>query len=721
MRYFAAVILVVCCLGLVWLPMTMAEQKGDERADLAPAVRPVGSPPKAEIKPMKLEKHRDVRVDNYYWLNERENPAVVDYLKAENEYTDAMMAHTKELQNRLFEEIKGRIKQTDMSVPYKFDDYFYYTRYEDGKEYPIHCRKRESLEGDEEVMLDVNEMAEGHEFYSVGRREVSYGQDLLAYSVDTVGRRKYSIHFKNLTTGETLTDVIPDVTGNMAWANDNRTLFYSKQDPNTLRPYQIYRHVVGTDLEQDELVYEEPDDTFYIYVAKSKSKKYVAIVCSHTLRTEYRYLDADTPEGSFKVFLPREGEHEYQLDHYGEYFYIRTNLDAKNFRLMRTPVDATAKENWEEVIPHRSDVLLESFEIFKDYLVLEERKDGLIQMRVRPWSGAEEHYLDFGEPAYLAYTTDNYDFDTPVVRYSYTSMTTPRSVYDYNMETRERVLLKQQEVLGGFDSANYKTERLWATAEDGVKVPISLVYRKGMKKDGSNPLLLYGYGSYGYSMDATFGAYRVSLLDRGFVYAIAHVRGGEELGRQWYEDGKLLKKKNTFTDFIACAEHLVQEKYTSPDKLFAMGESAGGLLMGAVFNMRPDLFKGIIAGVPFVDVVTTMLDESIPLTTGEYDEWGNPNEKQYYDYMLSYSPYDNVEAKAYTNLLVNTSLHDSQVQYWEPAKWVAKLRAMKTDDNLLILDTKMEAGHGGVSGRYKRYKDAAFLYAFLLDLAGIKE
>ncbi|KPJ60973.1 MAG: protease 2 [Latescibacteria bacterium DG_63] len=679
------------------------------------------SPPIAQIEPVKLEKHGHVRVDNYYWLNERENPAVVEYLNAENEYTDTMMAHTNELQETLFEEIKGRIKQTDISVPYKMDDYFYYTRFEEGKEYPIHCRKIGSLEASEEIMLDVNKMAEGYEFYSVGRWAVSYGQDLLAYSVDTVGRRKYAIYFKNLTTGEILADVIPEVTGNMAWANDNRTLFYSKQDPNTLRPYQIFRHVLGTDAEEDELVYEEADETFVCYAIKTKSKKYVMIVSRHTLRSEYRYLDANNPDSRFTVFLPREGEHEYDLDHYRDHFYIRTNYKAKNFRLMKTSIENTAKEHWEEVIPHRKDVLLESFEIFQNHLVLEERKDGLIQLRIRPWSGADEHYLDFGEPAYLAFTMDNYDFNTPMVRYLYTSMTTPRSVFDYNMVTREKVLLKQEEILGGFDSADYQTERVWATAKDGVKIPISIVYRKGMKKDGSNPLLLYGYGSYGFSMDATFGAYRVSLLDRGFAYAIAHVRGGEELGRQWYEDGKLLKKKNTFTDFIACAEHLVREKYTSADRLFAMGESAGGLLVGAVFNMRPDLFKGIIAGVPFVDVLTTMLDENIPLTTGEYDEWGNPNEKKYYDYMLSYSPYDNVEAKAYPNLLVITSLHDSQVQYWEPAKWVAKLRATKTDENRLLLRTKMEAGHGGVSGRYKRYREAAFLYAFLLDLAGITE
>jgi oligopeptidase B len=716
MRYFTAVILVVLCLGMLWGQTTTGEQ-----SPRSSTPSPVAPPPEAPVEPMQLEKHGHVRVDNYYWLRERDNPAVIDYLKAENEYTDTMVAHTEELQETLFQEIKGRIKQTDMSVPYKMDDYFYYTRFEDGKEYPFHCRKKGSLEGPEEVMLDVNEMGEGHEFYSVGRWAVSYEQDVLAYSVDTVGRRKYAIHFKDLTTGEALEDVIPDVTGNMAWANDNKTLFYSKQDPNTLRSYQIFRHVLGTPMEDDALVYEETDETFSCYVFKTKSKRYVMIGSWHTLRSEYRYLDADAPDGDFVVFLPREGKHEYELDHYGDHFYIRTNLDAKNFRLMRTAIEQTGKENWEEIIPHRDDVLFESFEIFKDYLVLEERKDGLVQLRIRPWSGEGEHYLDFGEPAYMVYTKDNYDFDTPVVRYLYTSMTTPRSVYDYNMVTREKTLKKQEEVLGGFDSANYQTERLWATASDGTKVPISLVYRKVMKKDGTNPLLLYGYGSYGYSMDATFGASRVSLLDRGFIYAIAHIRGGEELGRQWYEDGKLLKKNNTFTDFIACAEHLIREKYTSPEKLFAMGESAGGLLMGAVFNMRPDLFKGVIAGVPFVDVVTTMLDESIPLTTSEYDEWGNPNEKEYYDYMLSYSPYDNVEAKKYTGLLVYTSLHDSQVQYWEPAKWVAKLRAMKTDDCPLLLRTKMEAGHGGVSGRYKQYREIAFLYAFMLDLAGIEE
>jgi len=676
-------------------------------------------PPTARVTPTKLEKHGDTRVDNYYWLRERQNPEVLAYLNAENEYTDSVMAHTKWLQETLFEEFKARIKQTDMSVPYRLDDYFYYSRVEEGKEYPIYCRKKGSLEAPEEVMLDVNVIAQGHGYFSVGERAVSSGQNFLAFPVDTVGRRFYSIHFKDLATDESLKDLIPGVTGNMAWANDNKTLFYSKQDPATLRWNRIYRHDLGTDTNQDVLVYEEKDEGFNCYVFKTKSKKYLLIGCEQTLSSEYRYLDANDPQGTFRVFLPREANHEYHLDHYGDYFYIRTNWQAKNFRLMRTPMTKTAKANWLDVIPHRDSVLVEDFQVFKDYLVVTERKNGLIQILIRPWSGTEEHYLDFGEPAYMAYLGDNYQLDTAILRYVYTSMTTPTSIFDYNMATREKALLKRDEILGGFDSNNYVTERLYANAGDGTKIPISIVYRKGIEKDGANPLLLYGYGSYGLSMDAAFGALRVSLLDRGFVYAIAHVRGGQELGRWWYEDGKLLKKKNTFTDFIACAEELVREKYTSPAKLFAEGGSAGGLLMGAVINMRPDLFKGVVAEVPFVDAVTTMLDESIPLTTEEYDEWGNPNQKEYYDYILSYSPYDNVRARNYPSLLVTTSLQDSQVQYWEPAKWVAKLRTAKTDKNVLLLKTYMEAGHGGVSGRYQRYREVAFMYAFLLDSVGI--
>ena len=704
MRTFISTVFAAFCLALLGC-------QSDEKVE----------PPMAKMIPKKLEKHGHVRTDNYYWLRDRNNPEAIAYLEAENEYTAAMTADTRGLQEKLFNEFKARIKQTDISVPYKKDDYYYYTRTEEGQQYPIYCRKKRSRQAAEQVMLDVNKVAEGHDFCSVRRPEISSGQDIMTYAVDTVGRRFYTIYFKNLTTGKLLDDVIPDVTGAMAWANDNKTLFYSKQDPTTLRSYRIYRHVRGTDPPKDELVYEETDDTFSCFVFKTKSKKYIMIASFQTLATEFRYLEADDPQGEFQIFLPRQRDHEYRVDHYRDYFYVRTNHEAKNFQLMKAPVAKTGIEHWEEVIPCRDDVFLDGFEIFKDHLVVIERKDGLLQMRIMPWSGTGEHYLDFGEPAYVAYPSDNYDFDTPLVRYTYSSMITPKSVYDYNMATREKNLLKREEVLGGFDPANYQTERIQATTKDGVRVPISLVYRKGFKKDGTNPLLLYGYGSYGASVDGWFDAYRISLLDRGFLYALAHIRGGQELGRQWYEDGKLLKKKNTFTDFIACGEHLIREKYADPNRLFAMGGSAGGLLMGAVINMRPEVFKGVVTKAPWVDVVTTMLDDDIPLTISEYDEWGNPNDKQYYDYMLSYSPYDQVEAKDYPNLLVTTALHDSQVQYWEPAKWVAKLRALKTDNNRLFLKTEMEASHGGVSGRYKKYREMAFNYAFLLDLAGMGE
>ena len=679
----------------------------------------MNQPPVAKRVQHKLEKHGGVRIDDYYWLKEREDPEVVSYLEAENAYLDAVLGHTEKAQQALFEEIKGRIKKDDASVPYRESGYYYYRRNEGDNEYPIYCRKKGALDTAEEILLDVNELARGHEYFSVRGLRVSSSNDLLAYAEDSVGRRIYTIRFKNLTSGETLADQIPAVTGNMAWANDNRTLFYAKQDPQTLRSYRIYRHVLGTDAAQDERVYEETDDTFSTYVSKSKSKSYLIISSHHTLSTEVRVLPADKPDGKFRTVLPRERDHEYSVDHFGDSFYIRTNWKALNFRLMRTSVDRTDKGSWKEIIPHRKDVLLEGFEIFNDYLVVEERKQGLIQLRIRPWDGGEEHYLDFGEPAYSAWISTNPEFDTTVLRYGYESMTTPDSIYDYDMAGRTKTLMKQDEVLGGFDSANYVTERLQAPARDDVRVPISLVYRKGFERDGHSPLLLYGYGSYGNSIDASFRSSRLSLIDRGFVFAIAHVRGGEELGRQWYEDGKLLKKKNTFTDFIDCAEYLVAEKYADPGKVFAMGGSAGGLLMGAVINLRPDLFHGVVAAVPFVDVVTTMLDDTIPLTTSEYDEWGDPNDKQFYDYILSYSPYDNVEAKNYPNLLVTTGLHDSQVQYWEPAKWVAKLRATKTGDNRVLLKTNMEAGHGGASGRFKRYRKVALEFAFLLDLAGI--
>jgi oligopeptidase B len=678
-------------------------------------------PPVAAVRPYRMEAHGDVRNDEYYWLRERTNPEVIQYLEAENAYTKSVMAHTEALQERLFEEIKGRVRQNDQSVPYRQGGYFYYSRFVEGKDYPILARKRGSLTAPEDIMLDGNALGAGKPFFQVMGWQVSSGEDLLAFAVDTMGRRIATLRVKNLRTGELLPDVIPAVTGNIAWAEDNKTLFYTKQDPETLRWYRIYRHVLGTDAARDQLVFEETDDTYSVFVFKTKSHRYVMISSEQTLASEYRFVPADKPAQPFTVLLARRRGHEYDVDHYGDYFYIRTNDGggAQNLRLMRTPVGRTARENWQEVIPHRPDVYLGGFEIFKDYLVLSERKDGLVQLRVRPWNGSAEHYLAFGEPAYLAYVSVNRQFDTNVLRFGYTSLTTPTSTYDYDMATRQKTLLKRDEILGGFDPANYVTERLYTTARDGTRVPVSLVYKKGIARPA--PLLLYGYGSYGSSTDPTFSAERLSLLDRGFVYAIAHIRGGQEMGRAWYEDGKLLHKKNTFTDFIDVGDDLVRRGYTTPDRMFARGGSAGGLLMGAVINMRPDLFKGVIAGVPFVDVITTMLDASIPLTTGEYDEWGNPNDSTYYRYMLSYSPYDQVERKAYPNLLVTAGLHDSQVQYFEPAKWVARLRAMKTDSNRLILRTNMEAGHGGASGRYKRWRDVAFEWAFLLDLAGLAQ
>lgn len=678
-------------------------------------------PPKAKAQPTVLEKHGHVRRDYYYWLREREKPEVIEYLKAENAYTDTMMAPVKQFEESLFNEIKARIKQTDLSVPYKLDDYFYYTRYEEGKEYPIYSRKKGTLDAKEDVMIDGNKMAEGHGFFAIGSTAVSFGQDLLAFALDTVGRRFYTVRFRNLRTGEMLNDEIRATTANIAWANDNKTLFYTKQDPHTLRAYRIYRHTLGTDASQDKLIYEEKDETFGCSVFRTKSKQYIMIASYHTLSNEYRYLDANTPEGEFKVFLPRQRDHEYSVDHFKDFFYIRTNDKAKNFQLMKTPVSDTRMLAWRNVIFHRKSVLLEDFEIFKDYLVVSERKNGLMRLRVMPWVGGGDHYIPFDEPTYFAAAGINPDFNTQILRYNYQSLTTPSSVFDYDMRAKTKTLLKQDEIVGGYDATQYQSERVHAKAKDGTLIPISLVYKRGMTKNGAHPLLLYGYGSYGISTDATFASSRLSLLDRGFIYAIAHIRGGQELGREWYEDGKLLKKKNTFTDFIDCAEFLIQGRYTNPDKLFALGGSAGGLLIGAVINMAPRAFKGVIAVAPFVDVVTSMLDASIPLTTGEYDEWGNPNEKQYYDYMLSYSPYDNVQSKAYPNLLVMTGLHDSQVQYWEPAKWVAKLRAMKTDNNLLLLKTNMQAGHGGASGRFRKLREIALQYAFILRLAGITQ
>ncbi len=678
--------------------------------------------PVATKKPKELTIHGDTRIDNYYWLRERDNPEVIAYLEAENAYREKIMKGTEQFQENLFEEIVGRIKQDDASVPYKENGYYYYTRYEEGKEYPIYCRKKESLEAEEEILANVNELARGHAYFQVGGLSVSPDNRYMAIGIDTVSRRKYTIYIKDLETGQMLGDEIPLTTGGSSWAADSRNLFYTLKDDETLRSKSICRHVMGTPSSEDALVFDETDETFSTYVFKSKSKKYLIIGSSSTLTTEYRFLPADDPTGEFRVVQPRTRGLEYNIAHYGDDFYIITNLDATNFRLMKAPVAHPDKEHWTEVIAHREDVFLEGIELFRDYLVVEERKEGLSHLRVIPWNGDEEHYIDMGEEVYSAWISVNPEFDSRVLRYGYTSLTTPSSVIDYQMDTREKTLMKQEEVVGGdFDPANYETRRIYATADDGKKIPMSVVYRKGLELNGENPTLLYGYGSYGHTIDPSFRSHRLSLLDRGFVFALAHIRGSQVYGRPWYEDGKLLKKMNTFTDFNDCAEHLIHENYTSPEHLYAMGGSAGGLLMGAVINLQPELYHGVIAAVPFVDVVTTMLDEDIPLTTSEYDEWGNPNEKVYYDYMLSYSPYDQVEAKAYPNLLVTTGLHDSQVQYWEPAKWVAKLRDLKTDDHLLLLYCNMDTGHGGASGRFEAYKETAMEYAFLFKLEGIDE
>ncbi len=674
------------------------------------------SPPTAKKIPVEITTHGHTRIDSYYWLRERDNPEVIDYLNAENSYKDQVLAHTRPLQDELFEEIKSKIKQEDESVPYKKNGYWYYTRTIPDTEYYLLCRKEGSLDAEEEIMLDLNQMAEGHEYFQLGGSSVSPDNKLLAFSVDTVSRRKYTIRFKNLETGEIMDDVIPLTTGRIVWANDNKTVYYVLKDDVTLRSERVMKHVLGSSSEEDEEVFYEEDETFSVFIYKTKSEKYLIIGSESTLTSEYRFLEADNPEGEFRVIQPRTRELEYSVEHFEDHFYIRTNLDAQNFRLMRTPVSSVGKENWQEVIPHREDVFIADFDILKDYLVVSERKEGLTELRVMPWKGGSEHYIDFEEDIYTVYSNINLDFDTKLFRFSYTSLTTPNSVFDYNLETRERTLLKEEEILGDFDKNNYETKRIYATAGDGTEVPISLVYRKGVQRDGNNPALIYGYGSYGITVDPTFRLSILPLLDRGFVYAIAHIRGGQVYGREWYEDGKLLNKMNTFTDFNDCARHLIDEGYTSSNKLFAKGGSAGGLLMGACMNMEPDLYRGVIANVPFVDVVTTMLDETIPLTTSEYDEWGNPNIEKYYHYMLSYSPYDNVEAKNYPALLVTTGFHDSQVQYWEPAKWVAKLRELKTDDNLLLLHTNMDFGHGGASGRFEWIKDAALEYAFIFEL-----
>lgn len=703
----------LCLLCLIFASSCKKQTPQEDRMNM--------TPPTAQKIEKHLEIHGDVRIDNYFWLNDRENPEVIDYLERENDYYEKMMAHTKDFQADLFEEMKARIKEDDESVPYYYNGYYYITRYETGKDYPIFTRKKGTLDGEEEIMFNANEMAEGHAYFQLAGINVSPDNKMAAFAIDTVSRRNYTIQIKNLETGEIYPQKIEMTTGGSTWANDNQTLFYTRKDEQTLRSDKIYRHSFGTNPLEDVMVFNEEDDTFGTFVYKTKSNEYLVIGSVSTLTTEYQILNANTPKESFKVFSSRQRGLEYNIDHFGDHFYVLTNKDnASNFKLMKTPASKTTSDNWEEVIAHREDVMIEDFDIFKDYLVVSERDNGLNKIHIQRWDGTDAYYLPFDNETYTAYTMQNMEFDTAILRYGYNGLTQPAATIDFNMKTKEQTILKEQEVLGGkFDKDNYESKRLWATAADGTKIPISIVYKKGIKLDGKNPLLQYGYGSYGATMDPSFSTTRLSLLDRGFIYAIAHIRGGEYLGRKWYEDGKLLNKINTYTDFIDVSKYLIKEGYTSPEHLYARGGSAGGLLMGAIINMAPELYNGVSAAVPFVDVVTTMLDDTIPLTTGEYDEWGNPNEEESYFYMKSYSPYDNVEAKKYPNLLVTTGLHDSQVQYWEPAKWVAKLRELKTDDNTILFRINMDTGHGGASGRFEALKEVAMDFAFLLDLEGI--
>ena len=690
--------------------------------------------PLAKKNTIKLNYHSDSLTDDYFWMRlsddqkvssnpDSQTQDVLDYLVEENQYLDVNMSDTDELQSKLFDEYVSRIKQDDSSVPYVENGYTYSSKFEKGEDYRRYFRKKNDEGAKEELFLDLPKLAEGQKYFSLGDWSISTNNKILAYSTDYISRREYTIHFKDLVTGEIFVDQIENTAGGITWANDNKTIFYVKKDAQTLRSHKIFKHVLGTDSADDELVFEETDETFGCYVYKSKSNQYLFIGSYQTLSTEIRFLDASNPNGNWNIIQPRERGLEYSVSHYEDSFFIRTNWNAKNYKLMKTSVSSPAKENWEELIAHRGDVFLSGIEIFKKFLVIQERKDGLIQMRVMNWSNKQEHYISFNDPTYTVYANVNLEFDTDVFRFSYASLTTPNSTYDYNLMSKERTLLKQQEVLGGeFKSENYTSERLYAVGRDGeTKIPISIVYKKGYKKDGSAPLLLYGYGSYGSNMNTYFSSTRLSLLDRGFAFAIAHIRGGQEMGRDWYENGKLLKKKNTFYDFIDCGKFLVDKGYTSPSHLYAQGGSAGGLLMGAIINMEPALWNGVIAGVPFVDVINTMWDESIPLTTGEFDEWGNPKDKVYYDYIKSYSPYDNVKNIDYPNLLITTGYWDSQVQYWEPAKWIAKLRAHRTNQNLLLMYCNMDVGHGGASGRFESLKEVALEHAFLFKLEGITQ
>lgn len=714
------------------LSLNACKEMSKEKENTTVAKKTALTPPIADKKDSAIVTHGHTRIDPYFWMRltddqknaktpDAQTQKVLDYLNAENAYLKTKMKHTESFQEKLYTEMVDRIKKDDASVPYFKNGYWYYTKFEKGKEYAIHCRKKGNLEAKEEIMLNVNELAKGHSYYAAAGLRVSPDNKILAFSEDIVSRRIYTVRFKNLETGEFLPDRISNTDGSGAWANDNKTYFYTVKNEVSLLSEKILRHKLGTDVANDFIVYFERDPSFYIGVGRSKSGKYIMIYNSSTISSDYHILNADNPEGIFEQFATREPNHEYSIDHFDDKFYIVTNWKAQNFRLMETPEKATARNNWKEIIPHRKDVLLEDIEVFKNYLVVSERGNAATSIQIIDQKTKKQHSIDFGEEAYVAYVGNNPEFDTEKLRFGYSSLTTPSSTYDYNMADHSKELKKQTEVVGGHDPNLYVTKRLFATARDGKKVPISIVYKKGFELNGENPLLLYAYGSYGSSMDPWFSSTRLSLLDRGFAWAIAHIRGGEEMGREWYEDGKMFNKINTFNDYIDCAKFLVKENYTSEEHLYAMGGSAGGLLMGAVVNMAPELFNGVIAAVPFVDVVSTMLDETIPLTTNEFDEWGNPKNKESYDYMLSYSPYDQVKKQTYPNMLITTGLFDSQVQYWEPAKWIAKLRDKKTDNNLLMMHTNMEAGHGGASGRFKRYEEIALEYAFFLDLEGIRE
>ncbi len=677
--------------------------------------------PICEVENKILSAHNDDRIDKYYWLKERENPKVIDYLSKENDYTDFQMKSTKDFQKNLFNELKSRIKEEDESVPYFYNEYYYWKKFEKGFEHPVYLRKSKNSDIKEEILLDVNEMSKAYDFFNIGDYDISENNNLMAYSYDTLSRRIYDIRIKDLLKNELLEETLQNTTGSIVFANDNQTIFYGKKDPQTLRSFQIYAHKLGTSQEEDVLIFEEEDETFSCYAYKSKSNEYIIINSSSTLSDEYRLIPASSPYETPRIFQKRERGLEYGIYHQGNQFYIVTNQDHLNFSIKTCNLDSTNKENWKEFIAGRENVLIEGLDVFNDFLVISERENGLTNLNVMNLENDSSHYIPFNEPAYVAGTSTNLMMDSNVLRFAYNSMINPGTLYEYNMLSKESKVLKEKEIVGGYNKQEFISERIWATGRDGTKIPMSMVYKKGIKKDGNNPTLLYAYGSYGYSIDPSFSSNRLSLLERGFIFVIAHIRGGEEMGRKWYEDGKLLKKKNTFYDFIDCSKYLIDEKYCSSSNLYASGGSAGGLLMGAIINMNPELYNGVIAHVPFVDVITTMLDETIPLTTGEYDEWGNPNDKKYYDYMKSYSPYDNISQKDYPNLLITTGFHDSQVQYWEPAKWIAKLRELKTDNHLLLLKTNMKTGHGGASGRFEYLKEIAFDYAFLFKLENITE